>query len=169
MTANHNASCPDWGGFSWDLKRFPDERAGSSPTFVSWLESDANPLGHGLSVLLNGHPDTGIAPCEANYSAFCAMIGADPGKGALLPCNMSSAQWAFALEKTMLEPKGISWWWTDYGGCADVTWPTDWPLTWSAGCDHAEQHSVDDQGLRAYTNRKNSPPHFAHPCSNSTS
>lgn len=146
-TANNDARCPDWGGFSWNTSLFPRETPAASPSFVQFLQSDANPLGHGLAVLLNGHPDTGISPCEDNYTAFCGIVGADPAKRELLACNMSDATWAGALQQTMLAPKLIDFWWTDYGGCAGPSWPSSWPLTSSAGCKHAVQRNASDQGL----------------------
>ena len=146
-TDNNDSRCPDWGGFSWNTSLFPRESPGSSPSFVQFLQSDANPLGHGLAVLLNGHPDTGISPCEDNYTAFCDIVGVDAAARALLPCDMGNATWVGALQQTMLDPKLISWWWTDYGGCAPPSWPFTWPLTSSAGCKHAVQRNTSDQGL----------------------
>jgi len=60
---------------------------------------------------------------------------------------MANATWAAALRDTMLDPKAIDWWWTDYNGCAPSSWPQNWPLTGSQGCDHAVQTNVSSQAL----------------------
>jgi hypothetical protein len=80
-----------------------------------------NPLGHPLATSLNGHSQSGIGPCQANYTAFARAIGADPAKQANLRCDMSNSTWVKALFDTMLDPKQIDYWWTDYGGCASPT------------------------------------------------
>jgi hypothetical protein len=103
-------------------------------------------MGHSLATLLNGHPDDGIGKCEENYTAFAKAIGADPGEGAKFACNMSSEGWVGALFETMLAPKGVNYWWTDYGGCAPPS-PNLLPLVWSAGCPTAHQFAFDTQQL----------------------
>ena len=94
---------------------------------MKWLQSDQNPLGHPLAVLLNGyfiieltllerlvfrHPDDGIGPCEDNYTTFAKAIGADPSVHAKFSCNMSNESWVHALFTSMLDPKGVDYWWT---------------------------------------------------------
>jgi hypothetical protein len=73
--------------------------------------------GHPLALSLNVHPQTGLGPCQANYTQFCKEFGVDPADNRALPCNMSSPAWVDALFDTMLDPAGIDWWWTDTEGC----------------------------------------------------
>mmetsp|Transcript_20258 Transcript_20258/g.60496 ORF Transcript_20258/g.60496 Transcript_20258/m.60496 type:complete len:969 (-) Transcript_20258:543-3449(-) len=134
-------NCTSWGGFTWNTNLFPDPDG-----FQDFLHSDRNPLGHPLATLLNGHPDSGIGPCQANYSAMCRRIGANPADNALLKCNMSSAEWASALFDTMLDPKGIDYWWTDYRGCASPTSGV-LPLPSSSGCPQARQTASETAAL----------------------
>jgi alpha-glucosidase (family GH31 glycosyl hydrolase) len=51
---------------------------------------------------------------------------------------MSNATWTQALFDTMLDPKGIDYWWTDYGGCASPT-PGQFALPATNGCPTAVQ------------------------------
>jgi alpha-glucosidase (family GH31 glycosyl hydrolase) len=46
----------------------------------------------------------------------------------------------------MLAPKGVNFWWTDYGGCAPPS-PNLLPLVWSARCPTAHQFAFDTQQL----------------------
>ena len=105
-------NCTAWGGFTWNEKLLPDPAG-----FQAYLHSSRNPLGHPLATSLNGHPDSGVGPCQQNYSAFAAAIGADPRDQANFKCEMDNATWTRALFDTMLDPKGIDWWWTD---CKDL-------------------------------------------------
>jgi len=98
-------NCTGWGGFSWNKQLLPDPLG-----FQAYLHSDKNPLGHPLATSLNGHAQSGVGPCQANYTAFAKAIGADPANQANLRCNMSSPRFTKALFDTMLDPKQISWW-----------------------------------------------------------
>ena len=82
-TKSHPSSTNCSGGFTWNTALFPNPHE-----FVDVLHSDHNPLGHPLALSLNGHPQTGVGPCEANYTAFCEVLGVDPANNAHLPCNM---------------------------------------------------------------------------------
>ena len=78
--------------------------------FQAFLHSSDNPLGHPLATSLNGHSQSGIGPCQANYTAFARAIGADPADQANLHCDMSNTTWVKALFDTMLDPKRIDYW-----------------------------------------------------------
>jgi hypothetical protein len=81
-------NCTGWGGFSWNKKLFPDPQG-----FQEWLHSSNNPLGHPLATSLNGHSQSGIGPCQVNYTAFARAIGADPTQQANLKCQMADPKW----------------------------------------------------------------------------
>lgn len=51
-----------------------------------------------------------------------------------------------ALFDTMLDPKGIDWWWTDYNGCASPTSGRT-PLPSSSGCPVAKQSDTNTAAL----------------------
>ncbi len=104
----HAPNCSSWGGFSWNRQLFP-----AAEQWVRSLRAGASAAGRPLAVLLNGHPDDGIGPCEENYTAFSRVIGADPAVRAKYPCKMGNATWVRALQATMLDPKGLTAWWTD--------------------------------------------------------
>ena len=89
---------------------------------------------------------SGIGPCQANYTEFARAIGKDPANQALLHCNMSDPVWAKALFDTMLDPKEIDYWWTDYHGCAPPT-PGLNPVPQTNGCPTADPKSTTDNGL----------------------
>ena len=74
------------------------------------------------------------------------MIGEDPALKAKYACKMSNSTWVGALQATMLDPKGLSAWWTDYGGCNAPT-PAALPLPSSAGCPKAVQMNASSQEL----------------------
>ena len=126
-------NCTGWGGYTWNEDLIPDPLG-----FQKFLHSAENPLGHPLATSLNGHSQSGIGPCQANYSAFAKAIGKDPANQALLACDMANATWTQALFDTMLDPKGIDYWWTDYGGCASPT-QGKIPLPATGGCPVAVQ------------------------------
>jgi alpha-glucosidase (family GH31 glycosyl hydrolase) len=126
-------NCTGWGGYSWNEQLIPDPLG-----FQAFLHSSDNPLGHPLATSLNGHSQSGIGPCQANYTAFARAIGADPADQANLHCDMSNATWVKALFDTMLDPKRIDYWWTDYTGCAAPT-PGTIALPASSGCPVAKK------------------------------
>ena len=136
-----NRNCTSWGGFTWNTHLFPDPVG-----FQDYLHSSRNPLGHPLATSLNVHSDSGVGPCQRNYSAFAKAIGADPAQQANLHCNMSDPRWTKALFDTMLDPKGIDYWWTDYKGCAAPT-PGRVPVPQTNGCPVAQQQSTADSAL----------------------
>ena len=130
-------------GYKWPINS-PRTRTELIPDplgFMEYLHSSDNPLGHPLATSLNGHSQSGIGPCQANYSAFARAIGADPAQQANLPCDMANSTWVRALFETMLDPKHIDYWWTDYGGCAAPT-PGTFPLPSSGGCPVAGKPST---------------------------
>ena len=134
-------NCTGWGGYTWNTNLIPDPAG-----FQAFLHSADNPLGHPLATSLNGHSNSGIGPCQANYSAFARMIGKDPAEQANLPCDMGNATWTKALFETMLDPKGIDYWWTDYNGCASPT-PGKFPLPQTSGCPVAQQQTTSTSEL----------------------
>eukprot|EP01043_Picozoa_sp_COSAG02_P045979 COSAG02_NODE_4258_length_5577_cov_35.451625_4_plen_505_part_00 len=134
-------NCTGWGGFTWNTQLIPDPSG-----FQAFLHSADNPLGHPLATSLNGHSQSGIGPCQANYSAFAQMIGADPEEQANLHCDMGNATWTKALFETMLDPKGIDYWWTDYNGCASPS-PGKFPLPQTNGCPVATQQTTSTSEL----------------------
>jgi hypothetical protein len=85
-------NCTGWGGFTWNEQLIPDPSG-----FQDFLHSSENPLGHPLATSLNGHSQSGIGPCQANYSAFARLIGKDPADQANLHCDMGNATWTKAL------------------------------------------------------------------------
>jgi len=135
-------NCSSWGGFTWNRGLIPAAEA-----WVAGLRAGTSPIGAPLAVLLNGHPDDGIGPCEENYTAFSRAIGADPGNRAKYPCDMANATWAGALVDTMLAPKGISAWWTDYNGCSPPSPGRPLPLPSASGCPAAKQSNSSTQEL----------------------
>ena len=137
----HITNCSSWGGFTWNRGLIPAAEA-----WVAGLRAGSSPTGAPLAVLLNGHPDDGIGPCEENYTAFSQAIGADASVHAKYPCDMSNATWAGALVDTMLRPKGLSAWWTDYNGCTPPQ-PRALPLPSASGCPAAQQSNASTQEL----------------------
>ena len=106
------------GGYTWNKQLIPDPLG-----FQAFLHGSDNPLGHPLATSLNGHSQSGIGPCQANYSAFAKAIGKDPANQALLHCDMANATWTQALFDTMLDPKGI-----DYCKLRTVTFVSSFSL-----------------------------------------
>lgn len=138
----HAPNCSSWGGFTWNRGLFP-----GAESWVAGLRAGTSPTGAPLAVLLNGHPDDGIGPCEENYTAFSRAIGANPGTRAKYPCDMANATWAGALVDTMLAPKGTSAWWTDYAGCSPPSPGRSLPLPSASGCPAAKQSNASTQEL----------------------
>jgi len=137
----HKPNCSSWGGFTWNRGLIP-----SAEAWVKSLRAGSSPTGAPLAVLLNGHPDDGVGPCEENYTAFSRAIGADPSVHAMYPCRMGNATWASALINTMLAPKGLNAWWTDYNGC-DPPSRLTLPLPYASGCPTATQSNSSTQEL----------------------
>ena len=117
--------------FTWNEDSFPDPLG-----YQNFLHSSTNPLGHPLLSSLNVHPQVGCQKANANYSAFARAVGADPNQPSL-GCHMTNATWTKALFDTMLDPKGISFWWTDSEGCGAPT-PARFPLPGNNGCPTAQ-------------------------------
>jgi hypothetical protein len=121
--------------FSWNKDLFPDPLG-----YQSFLHSRTNPLGHPLVTSLNLHPQGGVSPCEANFSAFARAIGVDPASQVKVRCQMTNATWTKALFDTLLDPKGIDNWWADSEGCGDPT-PAKFPLPGNTGCPTAQPYT----------------------------
>lgn len=109
-------TCPAWGGFTWNTSLFanPDN-------FTSWLASDATPQKHPLPLLLNVHPATGgVDHCQEQYAAVATAVGIDPSTKQNVECDLGNPKFVSALFGLVLNTghlEGVSYWWTDYGGC----------------------------------------------------
>jgi hypothetical protein len=105
-----NGTCNGHGGTTWNTTLFPDPA-----TFIGWLHSGNNTVGHPLKLVLNLHPQFGVDPCQNHYAEVARATGIDPSSNETVPCNMFSKQYARALFADLYnsEPNRlVDHWWT---------------------------------------------------------
>jgi alpha-glucosidase len=108
-TKRHPSATNCSSGFTWNTAKFPNPHE-----FVDLMHSDGNALGHPLALSLNGHQQTGVGPCQANYTTFCEVLGVNPAIQAHLPCNLTSPRYVEVC-RYMTQPLVEL-----YGGCMVV-------------------------------------------------
>jgi alpha-glucosidase (family GH31 glycosyl hydrolase) len=95
-----------WTGYTWNKNLFPD------PTkFLQWTNDKK------LSVTMNIHPASGIAPWEDAYPAFAKAMGFDTTGRKNVPFEIADKKFTtnyFNIVLNPLEKQGVDFWWLDW-------------------------------------------------------
>lgn len=123
-TEIHEDGCNTWGGFDFNQSLFHED----PQAWIQYLQSDSNPLGHALPLVLNLHPTTGVDHCQLRYPQIARQMGVDPSTNATVKCHWNNETFANAVFDVYLDaaPLNETYPWTDDTGCQGTRSPQLW-------------------------------------------
>jgi alpha-glucosidase (family GH31 glycosyl hydrolase) len=95
-----------WTGFTWNKNLFPDPGK-----FLTWVKNQ------NLSITMNLHPASGVAPWEDAYPAFAKAMNFDTTGHKNIPFEIADKKFAtnyFNILLRPLEKQGVDFWWIDW-------------------------------------------------------
>ena len=95
-----------WTGFTWNKNLFPNPE-----NFLTWVKNQ------NLSITMNLHPASGVAPWEDAYPAFAKAMNFDTTGHKNIPFEIADKKFAtnyFNILLHPLEKQGVDFWWLDW-------------------------------------------------------
>jgi len=95
-----------WTGYTWNKNLFPEPGK-----FLQWTKEKK------LTVTMNLHPASGVAPWEDAYPAMAKVMGFDTTGQKNVPFEIADKKYAtnfFNIVLQPLEKQGVDFWWLDW-------------------------------------------------------